>query len=213
MTQLDLDQNQIQSSGIIALCNSLKTNTSLRTLVLSDNSDLGVNGLTALKDMLAVNNTLRKLWLSNCYNPREENEVDLICTGLRLNSSLTFVDLYSADIPDDIYTYIKFCSAIENVLEVNYALREVQQYKNNDQILKQLKRNRDLQADMLYKIAILVHNIAWSNEPPMGLPKELWLEIFSRIRYPGLDPVVNNIKLINRIRSGVIVRVTNSKYE
>lgn len=207
---LDLSENHINGSGIIALCNSLKTNTTLTYLCLSDNMQYSIPALTAVKDMLACNTTIRYLWLSNCYHPREENEVALICSGLKLNESLTFVDLWSSDIPDDPETIININHAIESVLDVNYGLRKVEQYKNNDDIKQRLNRNQNLQAEMLYKIAILVHNIARSKEPIGGLPNELWLEIFSRVRQPGLDPVINNINLFHRIQSGAIVRVTGS---
>jgi hypothetical protein len=210
LRSLDLSENQISAGGIIAICNSLKTNWSLKNLVLCDNPGFSFPALTALKDMLASNTTIRRLWISNCYQPREENEVDLICSGLKLNESLTFVDIYSSDIPDDYYTYIKFNSALENVLEVNYSLRNIQQYRNNDTIQQNLKRNQNLQAEMLHKIAILVHNIARSKEAIGGLPNELWLEIFSLVRHPGLDPVVNSVNLFHKIQSGLIVRVTGS---
>lgn len=64
--------NGISNRGAQLLGQALRLNTSLETLDLSDNDDVGIPGVTDLAQLLGDNNTLIKLTLDNTALPVQD---------------------------------------------------------------------------------------------------------------------------------------------
>jgi hypothetical protein len=78
----------------------------------------------------------------------------------------------------------------DDFFEVNWALTECQfsdlaLAPAYHPALACFERNKKYQKDMLAKTVIILYNMVRSTEALVPLPIELWLQIFSFIRYPG----------------------------
>ncbi|KAG0009535.1 hypothetical protein BGZ81_003334, partial [Podila clonocystis] len=90
LTTLNLWDNSIGDNGAVALFEALKINSTLTTLNMNDNS-IGDNGAVALSEALKTNSTLTTLNLrDNSIGP---NGAVALSEALKINSTLTTLDL------------------------------------------------------------------------------------------------------------------------
>ena len=92
---LNLSDNSIGNSGVIALSDALKVNSFLRDLNLSDNS-IGNSGIIALSDALKVNSSLRDLNLNGNFLI-EWQGMKALSEALIVNTELFYLHLAHCD--------------------------------------------------------------------------------------------------------------------
>lgn len=116
LTSLDLSYSGVTDTGVAALAHHLPTST-VRTLRLSCNRDVGADGATALSDALrnAIECPLLLLWLDSTSVGNEG--VAALAAALRRNPALTELRL------DDAGVGAAGCVALANALDANRRLR------------------------------------------------------------------------------------------
>ncbi|KAF9177180.1 hypothetical protein BGZ51_009033, partial [Haplosporangium sp. Z 767] len=113
LTTLDLGNNSIKDNGALALSDALKTNSTLITLNLGNNS-IGDKGAVALSDALKTNSTLITLNLR--FNSIGVNGAVALSDVLKTNSTLTTLNLEKNSIGDN------GAVALSDALKVNSTL-------------------------------------------------------------------------------------------
>ncbi|KAF9963988.1 hypothetical protein BGZ70_007073 [Mortierella alpina] len=98
LTTLSLRDNSIGDEGTKALAETLRTYATLTTLNLNNNS-IGEGGAKALAEALKVNSTLTTLNLNN--NPTGEDGAKALAEALKVNSTLTTLNLNKNSIGDE----------------------------------------------------------------------------------------------------------------
>jgi hypothetical protein len=69
----------------------------------------------------------------------------------------------------------------------------------NDEVENALKaRDKRVKSKMMFKVAILAHNIARSKEAMTVLPTEIWKSIFSNIKFDTVECGPMAKKVLNR---------------
>ena len=97
LTELSLNNNNIDDDGASALADALKGNNTLEYLDLSENN-IGDDGASALADALQINNTLEYLDLTE-NNIGDDGANDL-ADALKGNNTLIWLDLNNNNIVD-----------------------------------------------------------------------------------------------------------------
>ncbi|KAF9902118.1 hypothetical protein EC991_005258 [Linnemannia zychae] len=98
LTTLNLQDNSIGDNGAQALAEALKINSTLTTLSLQDNS-IGDNGAQALAEALKTNLTLTALNFQD--NSIGDNGAQALAEALKTNSTLTILNLNRNSIGDN----------------------------------------------------------------------------------------------------------------
>jgi Leucine Rich repeat len=97
ITELVLSRNRFEKTGIEALCAALHDNKTLKTLSLSSVHIYESESVKAISVMLQKNNSLTSLDLAIC---RIYAGIEILAEGLRVNTSLKFIDL-SMNVEDE----------------------------------------------------------------------------------------------------------------
>lgn len=201
LSSLSLSSNKFTNTGLASLCNALKINTTIEILCLDDNN-IQSEGCKLLTDLLTTNTTLKSLSL------RSNNFTDEDCHYLAEIIKVTKV-LSSLDIGLN-----KYCEQgldiIGDALEVNRSLTEVncdnkiikRSSSQMQRIYRLANNNREnLKRDMIERMVVALTSIAKRPESYQLFPKEIWIAIFARITYPGLERCFGDIasKIFNDV--------------
>ena len=118
------------TGGIKQVSDSLFNNKTLEQLVLFNVTDITDEDITHLSTMLSSNTTLKVLWLSNCNIT--DNGVQYICEGLTKNQTLTELNIGRNPQITSVST-----STIADLIQTIISLTELRLYNtslNNEDI-------------------------------------------------------------------------------
>jgi hypothetical protein len=134
ITELNLKRTTLSDSGIATLCESLKSNRSLQSLLLSGSRKFKKLASKAVIDLLETNHRLSTLDVSDC--DIKENMMILLAEILKSHPSLTDLDI-SENNGWQRETSEEVAKAIAEVIRVNRTLQSINVYEMVDD--KQIK--------------------------------------------------------------------------
>ncbi len=201
---LDLENATLPTDNTLSLALALEANTSLEVVNMKDTT-FSDEALQVMQRWLAKSTQLKSIkfeaqhykscdkldlaaiirnntTLETLHYYRKRKTIDDILDALSVNDTLT--DLAISTSEEDFTKKIE-----EKITPNNWAIRNLfnADYFSYDDIIGNLTtRNKQYQSSMQLNTIIVIHNIVRDKDSFARLPREVWLIIFEKLRYPGL---------------------------
>ena len=177
LTELDIHAQELSLDEYRMLYTALKEDSHLQRLTFGDFVELPAEVFSEFADVIQTNRVLRYVYVYG--RGMSIDAAKKICQALKENDTLTILHhwwRHQIQLEDD--------NILQDMLTVNRSLTELNFFFDTD-CRSVCSKNKEYQSTMITNTIVIIHNLARSRSAFDTFPREVWIEIFTRLRYPG----------------------------